>query len=116
MKLRHTKPCRECPWRKRSAPGWLGGHDPEFYTDAVADNEVPACHLRDFGPFNPKSSMCAGALAVISNSAVDPWKTDGGPEAKARVGRRDDCFGHYRLFYEHHAKKPYVSRIMRKVL
>lgn len=116
MKLRHTEPCKECPWRKDSLQGYLGGHDPEMYADAVAANEVTACHCRDFGPDDDRTSMCAGALAVAANACILPHRTEGGPEARERVGRRNDCFGHPAFFYEYHAGKPYTPFLLRKMI
>jgi len=115
MMLRHIAPCSECPWRLSAPAGWLGGHTPELYADAVANNEVPACHRQDHGPENPRTAMCAGALAVAANACILPHNTEGGPEARIAVGRREDCFGHPAKFYEHHAGKPYVSFMLRKL-
>lgn len=114
MKLRHTTRCSECPWRTDAPAGWLGGWSPEFYADAVQNNEVPVCHLSDFGPDDDRTSMCAGALSVMANAAISAWKTEGGEEAKQRVGKRDDTFQHPALFYRHHAGQEYVHPLMRK--
>lgn len=115
MKLKHKMPCRECPWRKNAAQGFLGGHAPELYADAVAGNEVPACHLQDYGPASARTAMCAGALAVMANACIAPHRTPGGTAAKAEVGRRSDCFGHPAQFYEFHAGKPYVPYLLRQL-
>jgi len=115
MKCRHTEPCKECPWRKAAPAGWLGGHSAEVYADAVAGNEVPACHLRDLGPEDDETSMCAGALAVLANSCTSAWKTPGGDEARKTVGRRPDCFAHPKEFFEHHTGRPYVPYLLRKL-
>lgn len=114
MKLCHEEPCAECPWRKIAAAGWLGGITPEFYTDAVQANEVPACHMQDFGPDDSRTAMCAGALSVMANGCISPWKTPGGEEARQIVGRREDTFPHPRFFYQHHAGREYVHPLMRK--
>lgn len=113
MRLYHRTPCRECPWRKTSPAGWLGGFAPEYYADAVSANEVPACHMQDFGPDEDETAMCAGALSVMTNSCTSAWKTEGGDEAKTIVGKRDDTFGHPAQFYEHHAGKPWVHPLLR---
>lgn len=102
MKLRHKTPCAECPWRTASVQGWLGGHAPEYYADAVQANEVPACHLQDEGADSDRTAMCAGALSVMANACSSAWKTPGGDEAKAIVGKRDDTFRHPAFFYEYH--------------
>lgn len=115
MKLRHKKPCQECPWRLKAPAGWLGGHEPEFYADAVAGNEIPACHLQDFGPDDPRSSFCAGALATAANACIRPTVQEGAAEARLEVGRRDDVFAHPARFFEHHSGgQPYVHPILRR--
>lgn len=114
MKLHHKAPCNECPWRKEAPAGWLGGFTPEFYTDAVMNNEVPACHCRDHSPDNDDTAFCAGALSVMANGCVSAWNALGdGEEARQTVGRRDDTFGHPVLFYQHHAGTPYVHPLIR---
>lgn len=85
-----------------------------MYADAVAENEVPACHLKDFGPDSDKTAMCAGALAVAANACILPHKTEGGCRARSAVGTREECFQHPRDFYEHHTGKPWVPRLFRR--
>lgn len=114
MQLHHKTPCAECPWRIDSPAGWLGGFTPEFYTDAVMNNEVPACHLRDYGPDDDDTAMCAGALSTMKHGCQSAWMTEGGDEAKAIVGARDDTFKHPYQFFEHHAGEPYVHPLMRR--
>jgi hypothetical protein len=113
MRLYHKVCCSECPWRKSAPAGWLGGHSPEFYADAVQANEVPACHLRDHGPDSDETAMCAGALSVMSNAASSAWKTPGGDEARKLVGKREDTFRHPAEFYAHHAGRPWVHPLLR---
>lgn len=114
MKCRHTTPCNECPWRRAAPAGWLGGYTPEYYADAVQANEVPACHLSDYGADDLRTSMCAGALSVMANGAQSAWRTQGGDEARAKVGKRDDTFRHFGEFYQHHTGEAWVHPLMRK--
>lgn len=115
MRLIHKTPCNECPWRKTSAVGWLGGFTAEFYADALALNEAPACHLQDFGPDVDETAFCAGALAVAKNACVSLNRSSGDADAaKDVVGKRDDCFSHHSHFYEHHTDgDKYQSPILR---
>lgn len=114
MKLKHKKPCAECPWRKNSPAGWLGGHSAYYYADAVTANEVPACHLQDHGPDSDDTAMCAGALSVAANACIQPHKTIGGVEARDIVGRSSDTFAHPKMFYEHHEEgKDWVPPALR---
>jgi hypothetical protein len=119
MKLYHKTPCNECPWRKESQAGWLGGHSPEFYADALALNETPACHCRDHGPDSDETAFCAGALSVMANACImpDDSKHPGAAEARMAVGRRDDTFGHHALFYKHHTHgEDYTSPMLRRLM
>lgn len=116
MKLIHKVPCAECPWRLACAPGWLGGYEAEQYADPVAENEVPACHLRDNGPDSDNTAFCVGALSTMANACIDAWKSPGGEEARRIIGKRDDTFPHPALFYQHHTGKPYVRRILRTLM
>ncbi len=113
MKFGQLHPCKECPWRLAAAAGWLGGITPEFYTDAVTANEVPACHLKDFGPGDKKTAFCVGSLAVMANACIAPHQSEGGEAARKVIGKRADCFKHPRDFYKHHAKKDYVHPLFR---
>lgn len=114
MRLIHKVPCRECPWRKIAPAGWLGGHPPETYADAVANGEVPACHLQDLGPNNDRTAMCVGALATAANQCQSVYKTVGGDEARKIIGRREDCFAHVREFYTYHSGNVYIPYLVRK--
>jgi hypothetical protein len=59
------------------------------------------CHRSDKGADDPRSSFCAGALAVICNDpSVEPLPEYA--EAAAKVGKRDDCFDTVDDFAEHH--------------
>lgn len=115
MILGRKTPCHECPWRIGSPQGYLGGHPPEMYADAVDNNEVPACHLRDNGPNSRMTDMCAGALATMANQCKSACNTEGGEDARRIVGRRSDCFAHVADFYEYHAGKKYVNYVMRQM-
>ena len=115
MKLKHKTPCKECPWKKDSLKGFLGGWTPESYADAVAMNEIPCCHLVDHGPQDNKSAFCVGALATASNSCIQPHKTPGAIEAKKKIGKREDCFQWVRDFYEYHAEKKYIPFLQRMI-
>ena len=115
MRLIHKVPCAECPWRKIAPAGYLGGYTAEEYADPVAENEVPACHLRDRGPDSNDTAFCVGALSTMSNACISAWKSPGADDAKKVVGRRDDTFAHPALFFEHHTGQVYIRRILREM-
>jgi hypothetical protein len=114
MKLVHKEPCPECPWRKASVAGWLGGHDPHYYSDAVAEGEIPACHCADFGSDDDRTAFCAGATSVMANMCLLPVKQKGAAEAVKTVGKRLDTFAHAAFFHQHHTGEAWVPRILRK--
>ena len=113
MNLKHTSPCSECPWRKESAEGWLGGHDANYYSDAVAEGEIPACHCQDHGADDTRSAFCAGAASVMANMCMLPHKQPGAAGAVQAVGKSTDTFGHAAMFYKHHTGNDWVPRFMR---
>lgn len=99
--LRRTEPCKECPFRKRSMPGYLGGHPLEPYRQPPSAGMPTSCHCTDKGASDSRTSFCAGSLAVIANDpAVEPLPEYA--EAVAQVGKRDDCFASVEDFAEHH--------------
>ena len=117
MEVCHTTPCAECPWRKDSAQGYLGGHTTEVYADAVSEGVNPACHMSDFGPEDDRTAFCAGAASVMANACKMPTEAEPGQQGarymRDVVGKSDDTFKHPALFFQYHEGKPYVPRIMR---
>lgn len=111
MKFAHKQPCKECPWRRVAPAGHLGGNSPEVYADLVWGNVVPPCHRTE--GIRKKPAMCAGALAVMANACILPHGDPGLREARTAVGKREDCFSHPGKFYEHHAGRPYSTRLER---
>jgi hypothetical protein len=61
----HTRPCGDCPWRRSSLAGWLGGASPEDWVGAAHGDAAIACHTRRFkdGGF----IHCAGAAIYRAN-------------------------------------------------
>lgn len=95
------KPCSGCPFKKKSAPGFLGGHPLEPYRQPPSVGMPTSCHCDDKGADNPGTSFCAGSLAVIANDPnVEPLPEYA--EAVAKIGKRDDCFDTVADFAEHH--------------
>ncbi len=74
-----TAPCKECPFRKSSPPGWLGGHknSREIINVVQFDQRFP-CHMKvtalvtnDGVPFKRavvEADLCAGALVFMNNN------------------------------------------------
>jgi len=118
MILKHTKPCTECPWRKKALKGWLGGHRATFYADAVAAGEAPACHQKDYGPEDDRTAFCAGALICMKNQAMLPVARWPGQETvvevMASIQRDPTVFRHHADFYHWHTDKQWIPPILRQ--
>lgn len=111
--LRHREPCKECPFRKRSLPGYLGGHPLEPYRQPPSAGMPTTCHCGDKGADDPRSSFCSGALAVIANDPkVEPLPEY--REAVEAVGKRADCFDTVEDFADHHREADAFAARCRK--
>lgn len=73
------KPCRECPFRRASWPGYLGADTPEgFVTKTEAGVAMP-CHLTvdyeapDWDERADAAPLCAGALTYLKNTCKLPY-------------------------------------------
>ncbi|HUR09638.1 MAG TPA: hypothetical protein VM347_44370 [Nonomuraea sp.] len=100
-RLLNKQPCADCPFRKASAKGWLGGHPLDAYAQPPGVGMPTSCHRTDRGADNPRTGFCAGSLAMIANSGVQPLADYA--DAAAQVGPRDDCIEDEAAFREHHA-------------
>ena len=73
MQTNQTKPCRECPFRRASAPGYVGSTTPEQFMDTVMQDYSMPCHLTvDYENENWEddldlSEQCAGAAIFFAN-------------------------------------------------
>ena len=70
MKTDLTRPCPACPFRRVSAPGWLGPWNPADVVPHIRHAPFP-CHRTipsDNCPLDhPKLQSCAGAAIMLSN-------------------------------------------------
>jgi hypothetical protein len=61
----HESPCSDCPFRRDSIPGWLGGHSPEeFVSMAHGESDYP-CHVLS-------GAQCAGMAVYRANVGKRP--------------------------------------------
>ncbi len=100
------EPCRECPFRRESAPGWLGADTPEnFIETTLADYEMP-CHqtvnYEDPGWFTEldKAQACAGSLIFFSNIC----KRSRDPKRPRLPADRTNVFTNPFEFLKHHKR------------
>jgi len=77
MKAPCKKPCGECPFRRKSIPGWLGADNAAgFMATTMADHPMP-CHSTvdyeradwndDLFSAETEARYCAGALIFFAN-------------------------------------------------
>lgn len=63
------EPCRECPFRRKSAPGWLGPWTPRELLVYLNSNAFP-CHktiVSERPNDVDRQSACAGAAMFLNN-------------------------------------------------
>jgi hypothetical protein len=67
------RPCIECPLRRDSVVGHLGGYTPEQYIDVLNDIGDIACHLSPGFPRNPaEQRSCTGVAMYRANLKIAP--------------------------------------------
>lgn len=87
----HTRPCHDCPWRRESLPGWLGGHSIEEWQQRAHSETLVECHVYD-GP------QCAG----IATYRANVLKKSRYPEILMLPADRDEVFATPGEFATHH--------------
>lgn len=100
MKLKHKKPCAECPFLKTSAKGYFGPNSPEMYFESAHSEAGVECH-QTLG--KKESHACAGAL-IHTNLACKRYRS---PELQAMqdaVGKSDKVLN-YKEFWAHHGPR-----------
>lgn len=107
--------CAECPWRKNSAPGWLGAAEPWNFVSAIHSEEKMPCHS-DVNYNNPnwrksletdKVSYCVGQLLATKKACKRPRD----PEHAKAVDSvpPDDNSMNSNEFMKHHGEAPVKS-------
>lgn len=93
----HTQPCKECPFRRVSLPGYLGGNDPKsFAFHANTDGPFP-CHIAmRRAPKNP--AQCAGRAVMWTNQCKKS-RDNSVPRLERDT---EKVFGHIGQFNKHH--------------
>ncbi len=61
MKSQHSTPCNDCPWRRKSMPGWLGSEqEPEEWVQTALSESFVECHVNS-------PNQCAGLAIFRAN-------------------------------------------------
>ncbi len=108
--LKHKTPCSECPFRRVSAPGWLGASTPQEFLDCVRGEAILPCHQAiDYEAPNwrkqlPAAAVCAGSLVFMVNTAQLPIDPQLRAMRNAVTADRATVFARPDEFLTHHTK------------
>jgi hypothetical protein len=95
----HSKPCSDCPWRRKCLPGWVGVVDtPEDWLAHAHGESKVDCHLH--GP-----AQCAGMAIYRANVCKVPIS----PSILRLEPNTDLVFSRPAEFIEHHRKNGLTS-------
>jgi hypothetical protein len=89
-KVQHTKPCSDCPWARRSLPGWLGNSSAEEWIELAYSEGYSECHTTD--------KRCAGFAIFQANICKVPRD----PRAFRLPPDTEVCFANSSEFLTHH--------------
>lgn len=103
------KPCKECPFRRKSMRGYLGEHTVEEFLQRWQFDQPMECHMTVDYNHRTKShidqivegetvSYCAGALIMNANS----FKLSRDPDRPRMEKDYEEVFSNSREFREYH--------------
>lgn len=105
------KPCNECPYRIKSAPGYLGdsSYEPEQFLRQLDLPGVHPCHLsvdwEDSDIEDIESApICIGALQFMNNSCKS-HRSEYIRRMQRQAGKNTSIISFNHNFIEHHSKK-----------
>ncbi len=102
MKALLKEPCNECPWRRKHPAGWLGGYEPEEFTQQVQFDGPPLpCH-KTIPEGGEARAMCAGALIFMRNNCKSAQHPDYGDALSTVQPDRVNVFSNSKEFLDHH--------------
>lgn len=93
LKKQHTTPCADCPWARKSLPGWTGGTTPKQWLEAAHGEAVIECHTTD--------KQCAGA-AIYRANVLKSTRHD---EALRLPANKVAVFASFAEFLAHHQQE-----------
>lgn len=104
-------PCKECPFRRESAAGYLGaasGQPMEFVGPHWEGHARLPCHMQvDWEAENcqeqaQKAPLCQGFLIMAKNSAKMPYNPEVAQAVRETEPDRELVFSFLHEFKEHH--------------
>lgn len=123
MKHNLKQPCNDCPYRRDSTRGWLGGSPPDWFVRAALSDFAEYAEGAPFAPCHqtvdyedpswlPKLGeveACVGALQMCHNNGKLPRDPVRSAAVKA-AGENDNVFRYPAEFIEHHDGEDVLSR------
>jgi hypothetical protein len=110
-RLKHLKPCKECPFRRKSAPGWLGASTPEEFIATTRSEHPMPCHCaidyekKDWETEQyPDAPLCAGSLVFLKNHCIAPRNPELADAVRAVEADAETVFQWSHEFIEHHRR------------
>lgn len=100
------QPCKECPFKKSSSPGYLGAlnYDPEAFLDQI-EHQPNTCHLSVEGNIgvntDTKVRHCVGHLQFLCNTFKLPRDREWA-KLRNETGKNEDVFATKQEFIKHH--------------
>ena len=102
-----TSPCQDCPFRKSSAPGWLGPWEPDQILHEAIDREGFVCHRT---VNTPQLQWCAGAALMLNRTLKISRDRDYAAYQKLLKSNpieiQESVFGSRDEFLVHHVRVP----------
>lgn len=96
-------PCKECPWKRASAQGWLGSHTPGNFLALSDQGAHLPCHLhvnydeKDWEEKAAKAPQCAGHAIFLANRCKRPtgYQLAGSPDHQLVFTRPHEFVAHH---------------------
>ena len=111
MEKCNKKMCKDCPFKKTSAKGWLGSHNTDHFINIIESDLKLPCHNtmdKNAGFISnenieksKKMRQCAGMLFMMNNCGKRS-KNKKVSEWQDQVGKNDNAFAHKSFFKSHH--------------
>lgn len=98
-------PCKQCPFLKGSARGWLGGHTAQQTHDYVMSEQFFACHMTRHKP-KEKMERCRGSIAYIRKNFKIPRDFSLAKQVSNVPREILDGVLHWKEFLEYHKLTP----------
>lgn len=101
--VRHTTPCSECPFRRKSPAGWLGGGSADGWLANLQFMDTAfACHVAERAK-KSRLVFCAGSMIHYRNSLKTPRDPRFAAMVMMFAKDRETVFEWPREFHGHHA-------------